>query len=416
MTEETTNFEDELTTLLDEETDDEATKSADEPEDTEPEDTEPEDTDSEGEDSLEKLLGLEDIEEEEEVNAEEEEEDSEDAEDSEEEKALLELVDEEESEEDEEIPSNWDELTKEEQDEEIFLALEDDKTWETWRESAEEVHGEVDRSFAVEALRAGYTPEFLSERGIYSLSDFKTKLEAEEGKSNEDAVILADPHDPKQVAAFKEDYFGIPSTKEGYKLDGLKGTIYEDDSELINLLLVRAEAESMTQNQFYAQAEYETVRKEETELLEKQELNRFRRDEKVKMKEIYGNNHMAIVADVLKVIKSTAAGAALYKNHKDSKVLASADFTGLLYSILTHKTSSRDIKLLANSERKVTDASEMDLSGKKIEDVVALREKLLKLKIAKDSNAFSNNPKVIARHHKVWNAINYLNDEVERRQ
>ena len=369
------------------------------------------------EDELDALLGVDEVEKppvEEDVELE----DEEDEEEIEIEPSIYDEIEPDKKEDDDDsvLPEGWDEMPKEEQDEELFLALEDDKTWAEWRDSAEEIHGDVDREFAVDALKVGLTPEFLSQRGIYGLEDFRDKLIEEESKSSEGAIILADPTNEEELATFKEEYFSIPKSREGYDLAGLKGTLHEGDQEKIDLLLERAEAEGWTQGQFERQADYETVVKEELERREKGKLNQYRREHKEALKEIYGDNAPLIVKEVHKILKGSEAGKSLFKNVELKKLTESVEFISTIYNLLNFKMGSRDLSNLLNAETRNVKLDGKSLAAFKEDDLVAKQEKLSNMKIARSENMVSSDPGVREKYRKVWNAINRLQDEIEKRK
>ena len=384
------------------------------------EEGEEEEGEEEEEFSLEEKLGLNDLNEEEssevtEEDLEGEDDEEEEEEEEEEEPSILDEASEEDigDEEDGVLPDDFDELSREEQDAEIFLAMEDDQSWKDWRATGEEVHEEVDRSFAVELLKAGYDPAYLSERGIYSLADFKERLDVEEGKSGEKAIVLSDPDNVEELAHFKEEYFGIPKEKDGYSTEGLKDTIYEGDVEATDILLERAHRCSWTQGQMIEQATHNTLVGEELERREREELNDYRKGQKDGLKKLYGQNAAPISKDVVGVLRRTQAGREFLSEFKDSKAVASSNFYAMVHNLISRRISSTELNSLVNvgGDEKRLDA--VDVSGHSVEELIKTRDKVMGSRVA---NKQGQSRAEIEKHERAWRIIGRLNDEIERRE
>ena len=315
------------------------------------------------------------------------------------------------------LPANFEEMAPHEQDEEIALALEDDKTWKDWRETAQEVHGEVDRKFAVDALRAGFTPEYLSQRGIYSLQDFQKRLTAEEGKTSEDALILADPTNEEERAEFFEEHFGIPKEKEGYDVTGLVGTRFHGDESATAELLEQAHRLRWSQNQMLAYA-HELDKTERDIIREnRRETNKYKADQKKLLESIYGEAGLDVASAALKALRTTSGGQAFLKEFKDDKVVASANLFGAIAELLKFKTTTKDINLLTKTrEEDGVVVDQKALKAFSTEDLIAKRDKLMEHSSVGDDKAAHPDPNVRARYLKVRRAIARLHKEIERRE
>lgn len=380
--------------------------------DTEENTQEPEDNAELSEDEeLDKILAGEDTEEE----ADEEEGADEEEEEEEVEGSILDDVELDEDEEDLGLPEGFDEMSPEEQDQEIFLALEDDSTWDEWRKSAEEVHGEVDRTFAVDMLKAGYEPTYLSEKGIYSLGDFKEFISHLEGKLDPKAIVLADPENEEMVAEFLEEHIGIPQKIEGYDKNVLKGTIYENDEKLSQALLERAHAASWTNGQLAEAAAYGTAVEKELAAREKRELNFFNKEQKAKLNEVYGENSKLITKDVLTALKTTPAGKEFLEKYGDSKAVKSADFIGALYNILNYKMSDRNLKDLINTRVPDNNSQiEAKFSTLSVDKLLQKRDKLVSMELA-HADIDSLSPEKRVKLKQLWDTVEVLNKLISTR-
>ena len=256
------------------------------------------------------------------------------------------------------LPEGFEDMSKEEQDNEIFLALEDDKSWDAWRGSAKEVHGEVDRSFAVDALKADMTPEFLSERGLYSLKDFTEYIKSTEAKIDPKALILADPDDEEQVSNFLDEHIGIPKDKDGYDKEIFIGTKYEGNEALQDYFLTKAVSRSFTQEQALGAIRDEEAIAKELEVREARELDEFKDGEKKHLAKVYGTSANAISKDVFKALRSTPQGKIFIDKYRDSKALMSHEFVGAIFNLLNYKGEGRSLGHFANPADKLTQREE----------------------------------------------------------
>lgn len=314
------------------------------------------------------------------------------------------------------LPKNFDELNPEEQDKELAMALEDDTTWAKWRESSEQVHGDIDREFAVDALKAGLTPQYLSQRGIYSLKDFNHRLEQEEAKTSDSAIVLGNPDDAEERAVFYEEHFGIPRDIDGYDKAALKGTIFDGDEDATQALLQKAARNSLSQAQFLAEAHERDAIARESKKRQNSARNSYRSQQKEALAEIYGEASREVARDALQAIQSTSSGVAFLKEFAKSKVVDSASLYGLVHELLNFNVSKRDITLLGNSERYNDVEDSRNLNAYKTQDLVAEMERIGKLKIAQPSMASHSDPAIRAKHVKALRAIGKLGRILEQRK
>ena len=314
------------------------------------------------------------------------------------------------------LPKNFAEMQAHEQDKELLLALEDDKTWAGWRKSAEEIGGDADKEFAVQAVRAGYDPEYLSARGIYSLKDFGKRLEQEEAKTSDTAIVLGNPENDEERANFYEEYLGIPKSIEGYDVSGLKGTVFDGDKEATDALLQKAARMSLSKAQFLAEAHEKDAMVKESQKRERIALNKYRQSQKEKLGQLYGESSKAIISDAISALKSTASGQLFLKEFGEDKVSDSAAFYGLIHELLNYNVSKRDITLLGNTEGSAATQEFKHLKAHKTEYLLAEAKRIGKLNVMSKDNVNHPDPAVRAKHMKAVRALTALEMEIERRK
>lgn len=310
----------------------------------------------------------------------------------------------------------WDDLSREEQDEEIYLAMKDDETWASWMDTAEEEGVEGVREFAVMAAREGVKPNDLSSRGIYNIKGFLEKISSEEAKTSDDAIILSNPNDPEAVAEFLETNFRIPKDVEGYDSKAaFQGTIFEEDEEARTALLETAAQRRWSQNQLAEEAADRTIQHEEMDRRRIIEKNEYVSTQHELLKKIYGDNADEITKAAIQAMRSSSFGKEFIQEFKGEKVLSAAKLIAMVYDITHHKAGSKELNLLANAGTEAQTIENIDLRGHKSKILLAQREKLENNEYASMDNV-GDDPSSLEKYYRIWGAINKINEELARRR
>ena len=235
---------------------------------------------------------------------------------------------------------DFDSLTEDKKKDAVELAMRSDATWKEWFDSGTEVEGQADRDLAVLAARHNIEPKYLSEHGIYSLKDFKERLDNEVAKSSEDAWVLADPSDEEQVKEFYDVNLGIPPDKEGYGTDWARGTLYEEDEALGKDFLEKAAESRLSRGQTAYWAQYISEAQAAIEKKRDEGRNEYIQQSREMVEKIYKDQTPEVLDSISKALHANAFGRKLLEEFGDSKFLNSPNFIGLLHDALFgHQTS-----------------------------------------------------------------------------
>ena len=320
----------------------------DENEEVETEDLDDEDLDDEEDEDLDDEEEDDELDEDDDGDGEDEEDGEEEDEDDEEDEESDDDDGDGDGEDDEDEEDDGEEDDDDEVDEEIEEAASLTPEATEWFKKATE-NGKVgDSKFLAKWVQSGKDISHLTEYGVFSEADLFEKFEhiAESHDPNRDLVPLS--NDQEGWDKFNEKYWNVPREPEDYGdelfigSDGQYRGVADDEKkrEQYRQYFYR-ESLSKEQAQSFLQNEQEKVTMAEEEWTDF--INNYKVQEKNKLETVLGKEDMRYWRQVVqRKMKDSDTGTALMKEFKNSKVLHSSNFFGLLIELLSSSADLSD--------------------------------------------------------------------------
>ena len=261
--------------------------------------------------------------------------------------------DEEEEEEEGLIPEGT--LDKEIQDQ-MWLV----KDYADWMQAGEAAGVPVETSFAAMVAKSETDPQFLADRGIYSIDQYNELVEDLESKTSPDAVVLPDSDDKDAILDFDFEHRDIPRVPDEYRQEVFKGTHLEDDIEgQVEARLVGMDL-GLSNTQLSGVLERLELERDIAEEENQLKLKEFVQAQEELMVEEYGDDLMETIKNVNKVLRDY--GRPFADKFKGDKALKSKEFVDMMQNIIEAGLDKKRIdltdvrlKLTGISSKKLTE-------------------------------------------------------------
>lgn len=300
-------------------------------------------------------------------------------------------------EEEEEIP---DDIT----DEMIANAMYTDPDYARYLEQAENDGVDIKDNFAALLARNRINPEFVMERGLYSLADFQTLITSLEEKSDPNAIMVPREDDEEGWKTFERDVLNVPEGPEGFKDDIFDHTFLKDSEEEKNNIREFFHNIRLSEEQAYSVTDFLNSEREAFLRQGEEEDMNYKKDNIQELKDTFEDDFDAVKKQTNTFLHKYGKG--LLKEFKGSKVLYSKELTMMIYNAMND---------IATPETVSFKGHHMNLSIISDEKLDTVYEKLLEHKYADESYLKHRNPDIRKLAKKVALRLRAVDSERERR-